>query len=80
MFTEGAYMGEYEKSKGKHVDAKIEEIGNAEDELLKAYREHGKIKVRWTTGPPQPERKQIRREDGTVIGHVSQEHWTERNP
>ena len=82
-------MGEYEQSIDKHVDAKIEEIGKAEDELLEKYQQHGKIAVVWTTGPPQPERKQIRTyqegqpnpgQGGTVIGHVSQEHWTKRKP
>jgi hypothetical protein len=47
MYYEGAYIGDYERSIDRLVDAKREEAKAAAHLLVDAYRRYGKIVVRW---------------------------------
>jgi hypothetical protein len=84
LYHEGTHIGEYERSKDKHVDAKIEEAEGATELLLNAYRRHaGKITVRFSgeKGVAFHERKQIRPypgKPGKVLDVIPREYWTKR--
>jgi hypothetical protein len=47
IYSNGIFIGEYDKSQQADIDRKIEEINAAETTLLSNYEKHGVFLVRW---------------------------------
>ena len=71
IYSDGMYIGEYERSQEADVERKKREIANAEAVLLEVFRKHGPFVVRWNR---QARQKSIRVND-VQVGTVPKAAW-----
>jgi hypothetical protein len=66
IFSEGTFIGEYERSKEDHIERKMEEILKAQSLLLHIFQQHGEFVVRWDSA----DKKKSIRVAGAEVGVV----------
>ncbi len=71
IYSNGIFIGEYEKSQQADIDRKIEEINAAETTLLSIYEKHGVFLVRWDG---KARKKSIRVKD-IEVGSIPKAAW-----
>ena len=71
VFSEGTYIGEYERSQKADIPRKKIEIANAESLLLSVFRKHGEFVVRWDGSA----RKKSVRVQGSEVTVIPKSAW-----
>ncbi len=71
IYSNGCYIGEYERSHDAHVERKKAEISAAESTLLSIFEKHGEFRVRWNG---QTHQKSIRAND-IEVGVIPKNAW-----
>lgn len=71
IYSNGNYLGEYERSQEADIERKKEEINAAESMLLSIFEKHGEFCVRWDGEKKQ---KSIRVND-VEVGTIPKSAW-----
>jgi hypothetical protein len=74
IYSNGIFIGEYERSQQADIDRKIEEINAAETTLLSIYEKYGEFCVRWNDEKGKPRKKSIRVKD-IEVGSIPKAAW-----
>ena len=71
IYSDGTFIGEYERSQEEDIGRKKEEIELASSVLLQVFKDHGPFVVRWDG---QHRQKSIR-VDGTEVATIPKNCW-----